>query len=288
MYRIRILLLLSILVVPASGFAYSYWASYLTDDFDVYLQTMGYNPLHPPRSEFHLGSLYDIDQSGNLDIVCPATETMAESYTGPDSQNIDRLKTGSFSVIGDIADRLSANVGDEYTKRVKLGLKDIRLLQIPASKDGEIQDSLISERACLRAVINRLRLGHYICQVQSSFSAVAVYEVDDSLNTSATAKQTNAGATANTDNVKKALTEAIQAKTNMQTKESGDSVLTGNLVFGVKLEPVCISPMNALFVRTWHKTLSGRAMDFIKQDLIEAMFVRDLFGEEKEAALASR
>jgi hypothetical protein len=46
-------------------------------------------------------------------------------------------------------------------------LRDIRLLQISASKDGEIQDALIRDSACLRAVTNRLRLGHYICQVES-------------------------------------------------------------------------------------------------------------------------
>ena len=40
-------LILAVLLLPVGGFAYSYSTSYLTDDFDVYLQTMGYNPLHP-------------------------------------------------------------------------------------------------------------------------------------------------------------------------------------------------------------------------------------------------
>jgi len=247
MRRIRILFLAGLLV-PAAGFAYALSASYLTDDFDVYLQTMGYNPLHPPRNEFRLGSLYDIDEYGNLDPVCSATEIMAEHYTGPDSQDLERVKTGSFSVIGDIAERLNASVGDEYSKKVKLRLRNVRLLQIPASEDGDIQEALIKDRPCRRAVIRRLRLGHYVCQVQSSFSAVAVYEIDDALNTSAATKETGTGIAASTDNVKRALTDAVQANTKLETKESGNSVLTGDLVFGVKLEPVCISPLNAMFV----------------------------------------
>jgi hypothetical protein len=83
MRRIRILFL-SILLISAGGFAYAFWVSYLSDDFDVYLQAMGYNSLHPPRNDFRLGSLYDIDENGNLDSVCPTTEAMADSYTGPD------------------------------------------------------------------------------------------------------------------------------------------------------------------------------------------------------------
>ena len=45
------------------------------------------------------------------------------------------------------------------------------------------------------------------------------------------------------DNVKRTLTEAVRADTQAQATESGNSVLTGDLVFGVKLEPVCISPL---------------------------------------------
>jgi hypothetical protein len=116
MRRIRILFL-SILLISAGGFAYAFWVSYLSDDFDVYLQAMGYNSLHPPRNDFRLGSLYDIDENGNLDSVCPTTEAMADSYTGPDYQDIDRVKTGSFSVIGGVAERLNATFGDEYSKK---------------------------------------------------------------------------------------------------------------------------------------------------------------------------
>jgi hypothetical protein len=284
--RRRILLSLAIPLIPVCGFAYGFWTSYLTDDFDAYLQTMGYNPLHPPRNEFRLGSLYDIDENGNLDLVCPTTEAVADSYTGPDSQNIDKARKGSFSVIGDVADRLDATVGNQYSKHVKLSLRDIRLQQLPASKDREIQDTLMKDRACVRAVTNRLRVGHYICQVQSSFSAVAAYEIDDTLGSSATTKGTNSEAVPRTKVVKQALTEAIQAQTNMQAKESGNSVLTGDLVFGVKLEPVCISPLNAIFIRTWPQSAFDRGIDFVKYDMIERLFVRDLFGKEAEERVA--
>jgi hypothetical protein len=90
------------------------------------------------------------------------------------------------------------------------------------------------------------------------------------------------------DNVKRALTEAVQANTNMQTKEAGNSVLTGDLVFGVKLEPVCISPLNAIFIRSWRGSAVGRGIDFIKYEMIEPLFVKDLFGEEAESAVASQ
>jgi hypothetical protein len=276
------MLILAMLLVPIAGFAYNYLTSYLTDDFDIYLQTMGYNPLHPPRNEFPLGSLYDIDENGNLDLVCPTTAAMADSFTGPDSQNISRARSGSFSVIGEVADRLRESVGEEYSKKIRLSLRDIRLLQIPASKDGDIQDALMHDRACLRAVTNRLRLGHYICQVESSFSATAVYEIHDGLNSSATAKEGGTEVSSDGAKVKHALTDAVQADTKMQTRESGNSVLTGNLVFGVKLEPVCISPLNAIFVRTWPRSAFGRGIGFVKYEMIEPLFVKDLFGEAEQ------
>ena len=190
-------------------------------------------------------------------------------------------------MIGDVADRLNASVGDKYSKRVKLNLRDIRLQQIAASKDGEIQDILMKDKPCLRAVTNRLRLGHYICQVQSSFSAVAVYKIENSLSSTATGKESSAGTNHNKNNVKQALTEAVQANTDMHAKESGDSVLTGDLVFGVKLEPVCISPLNAMFIRSWPQSAFGRGIDFVKYDMIEPLFVKDLFGREAEEKVAS-
>jgi hypothetical protein len=277
-----------ILLLPAGLFAYMLWASYLTDDFDVYLAAMGYNSLHPPLNEFRLGSLYDIDDNGNLDLICVATATMSEESGGPASQNIDSTRTGSFSVLGNVAERLNATFGDEYSKKVRLRLSDIRVAQIPASRDGEIQEALIKEAPCRRAVIRRLRLGHYICQVEASFSANAVYEIDASASTSATAKENPAGGAPSMDNVKRTLTEAVRADTQAQATESGNSVLTGDLVFGVKLEPVCISPLNAIFVRSWHRSVVGRGIDFVKYEMIEPLFVKNLFGDETEAAVASQ
>jgi len=286
--RGKILLLCILLLLPTAIFAHAFLKAYLTDDFDAYLQTMGYIPLHPPRNEFHLGSLYDIDKNGNLDLVCPTTETMADSYAGPDTENFSRARSGSFSVIGDIADRLKASTGHDYSKNVRLSLRDIRLLQIPASKDGEIQDSLMKDKSCLRAVTRRLRVGHYICQVESSFAAIAVYEIDDGLSATATTKETKAEASADSAKIKRALTDAVQATTKMETKESGNNILTGNLVVGVKLEPVCISPLHAIFIRTWPPSAIYRGIDFVKYDVIEPLFVTNLFGEEVEATVASQ
>jgi len=277
-------LLIALLLVPAGGFALSLWSSYFSDDFDVYLEGMGYNSLHPPQNEFSLGSLYDIDENGNLDIVCPTTEAMAKPYTGPEYQNISRATTGSFSAIGDIAERLNAKFGEEYTKHVRLRLQNIRLQKIPATEDGKIQDALIEDKLCSRAVTSRLRLGHYICQVESSFSAVVVYEFVDSLNSSAAMKEPGSGSANNKDKLKSALT----ANSRMDAKEAESSVLTGDLVFGVKLEPVCISPPNAIFVRSWSKSTVGRVIDFVKYELIEPLFVKDLFGKDAEETVASK
>ena len=84
------------------------------------------------------------------------------------------------------------------------------------------------------------------------------------------------------DNVKRTLTEAVRADTDAQATESGNSVLTGDLVFGIKLEPVCISPLNAIFVRSWHRSVVGRGIDFVKYEMIEPLFVKDLFGEAEQ------
>ena len=105
------------------------------------------------------------------------------------------------------------------------------------------------------------------------------------MNTSAAAKQTKARLAPSPDSVKQALTEAVQANANMQTKESGDSVLTGDLVFGVKLEPVRIIPLHAIFVRSWHRSAVGRAIVFVKYEIIEPLFVKDLFGRETKATI---
>ena len=97
--RRKVLLSLAILLVPAGGFAYSYWTSYLTDDFDAYLQKIGYSPLHPPRNEFGLGSLYDIDENGNFDLVCPTTNEIVanyQNYIGPDTQRLIEQKPDRF------------------------------------------------------------------------------------------------------------------------------------------------------------------------------------------------
>lgn len=284
--RRKIIIAVAAVMVPAVTFAYAISRNYLPDDFDGYLQEMGYNPLHPPRSKFTLGSLYDIDNTGNLDLVCPTTETMVQNVVGPDLININRVKTGSFSVIGDIADRINATAGSDYSKRVRLSLRDIQLMQIPASQDGKIQAALVRDEDCVRAVTNRLRLRHYICQVESSFSAVAVYEIKDGVNTSATTGGGSSKGAPSSDNVKRVLTEAVQANTQMQTKNSGDSVMTGNLVFGVKLEPVCISPLHAIFVRTWPQSAFDRSIDYVKYQVIEPLFVKDLFGEQTQTLAA--
>ena len=145
--------------------------------------------------------------------------------------------------------------------------------QLPGDKDGEIQRELMERPDCRTKVDELISVGRYVCQAQSSFVADVRYDIE-------AMDANNLDGKLGTHIAKDVLKKA---STGVQLTDSGSNSLVGSgLVFGTRMEEVCVTPKWAYFIRTWPSNGFDRAINFVKYSLVEP-FVVDRSGAGAEA-----
>ena len=257
-------------VLSAAWYVYGLTEAMYSDDLEVVLEAWGFYPLHPPIGQLRLGSLYMVDKQGHINLICEAEDELVHAIITKD-ETVDRLvertRSGNFSLVSDIAKALTAKLGSKYESKAKMSIARAEVLALPLSKDGDIQTVLMSRPSCRQRVEQLLGIGKYVCQAQSAFVADVHYNVEDG--------QAGSAATAlRSDQIKQALKQTVQLKTGTELHESDANSLDGfGLVFGARLDPVCVTPAWARFTRTPPR---GRfdAVNFLKYAVVEPLLAK--------------
>jgi hypothetical protein len=122
------------------------------DVLDDLLRTMGFNPINPPSILLGLGSIYQVSADGReYRTICQASQQLltGKIVESPSTRTVaEQLQRASYRLRGDLAQKVSAQIGSEQSESVRYSLNDVKLLEIPLSINRGIFSTLVSDPSC--------------------------------------------------------------------------------------------------------------------------------------------
>lgn len=247
------------------------------------LYEMGFVPLKMPSTGVHLGSIYAVETSGDLQPVCEADRTridqIAVPYHGLDTE-ASYLSEGHLSLSLSTRQSPSDQAKSNFKTTVNFKMRDITVREIPLDQDSVIQTELLSNhQGCDITTKRLLQLGRYVCQVQTVIEANAEITINsqkDAANTAQsgsneTTPQSAQNALPNRDEATRAaVRETVETLSGAHLSESTSGLKTDErMAFGVRMDPICVSPRNAVYIRTFPESAIEQFLNYVKYNIIE-------------------
>lgn len=251
------------------------------------LYEMGFVPLKMPSTGVHLGSIYAVETSGDLQPVCEADRTridqIAVPYHGLDTE-ASYLSEGHLSFSFATRQLMSDRAKSNFKTTVNFKMRDITVREIPLDQDSVIQTELLNNnQGCDVTTRRLLRLGKYVCQVQKVIEANAEITIDSQKDAANTAEsgaeeakhQSAENAAPSPDKATKAaVREAVETLSGVHLSESTSGLKTDErMAFGVRMDPICVSPKNAVYIHTFPESTIEKFLNYVKYNLIEPMIM---------------
>jgi hypothetical protein len=251
------------------------------------LYQMGFVPLKMPSTGVHLGSIYAVETYGDLQPVCEADrkriDQIAVPYHGLDT-DASYLSEGHLSLSLSTHHFLSDRVSSNFRTTVNFKMHDITVREIPLDQDSVIQTELLNNNEGCDVTTRRLlRLGKYVCQVQKVIEANAEITIDSekaadnkAQSGADEAKPRSAGNDpASSDNATKtAVREAVETLSGVHLSEGTNGLKSDErMAFGVRMDPICVSPKNAVYIHTFPGSTIEKVLNYVKYNIIEPMIM---------------
>jgi len=252
-------------------------------ELDKTLKGMGFLPVNPPSTLLGIGSLFHVDPGVKFfRTVCRADPAYVDTVV-VDSNGIkmlaDVLERGTYAL--DLKLDLSAlghgsaKAADEFSRKVKFTLSDVKLFELDLRNSRYIFDKMLEDKYCEQAVREVLSASGYVCQGQGILQASAEYSInaEEAINADAEiepAKQMVHNV------IKDAVKDAVQEQQKVTVLEKSGRLQTGSsLHYGIVMNPTCLAPRNAVFARVLPKNAFERAANFVKLRLVESLIRTD-------------
>jgi hypothetical protein len=260
------------------------------------LKEMGFLPVNPPSNLLGIGSLFHVDPKVKFfRTVCRADPTYVETVV-VDSPGIkmlaDVLERGTYAL--DLKLDLSAIVrgnakaADEFSRKVKFTLSDVKLFELDLRNSRYIFDKMLEDKYCEQAVREVLNASGYVCQGQGILQASAEYSINAEEATNADAEIEPAKEILK-EAIKDAVKDAVREQQKVTVVEKSGRLQTGSsLHYGIVMNPTCIAPRNAVFARILPKNAFERATNFVKLRVVEPLIRRDEDDPSRLVAAVSR
>ena len=210
------------------------------DDIDTVIKQAGFDPLVPPNRLRGPGALYEVED-GSYRKVCdvdPALLAGKLKSSPIPEQRRESLEKAGFSLSGKFVNALNARLGGARVTAIEYTLADVSISEIDYGDLFEIEDNLLSQQNCEKAVKRLLQANRKVCPGYAALSATTSYRIHVRSEV-----QSDAG-----DNVPVITTvrQAIQQRANSQLRIQSADELTGeNLFYGIQLSRLCITPKGA-------------------------------------------
>lgn len=210
------------------------------DAIRAVIRDAGFDPVIPPSLLRGPGALYTIDGSSYTKVcdvdqarVAPALQ---RSATLELSDN--RLENVEVAASASLVGRLKAALGADRVAAVHYRLSDVAVSEIPMDVLRNIRNQLLERADCQAVVDELLGQNKKVCQGYAVLSGTTQYrlQIDARLELGA---ETSVPVT-------KLVQEAIAAEAHGNIKVHSTTEYSGaNLYLGIKLSPLCITPITA-------------------------------------------
>ncbi len=241
------------------------------DPFGDTLRQYGFEPIDPPSTLMHVGSLYYVDSEvRGFTAICHADEadlgdSVVSSRSWEMQESLERNGRFTTGVKANVGWLLNGDVDKNYVVKVHSSLTDIVLEEIPLGNNRKIFTKLMEKPECSEVVLQYIRAGGYVCQGQKILQATAEFKLDRDAQS-----KLAAGAKVTADNIKDVVKLAIESQSDQTVVDRAGRLFAGTaLNYGVSMNPTCLAPAATRFQRVLPHTALGRVANFVLFNIIE-------------------
>jgi hypothetical protein len=210
------------------------------DDIDTVIKQAGFDPLVPPNRLRGPGALYEVED-GSYRKVCDVDPALlaGKLRSSPiPEQRRESLEKAGFSLGGKFVDALNARLGGARVTAIEFTLADVSISEIDYDDLFAIEDNLLSQQNCEKAVTRLLQANRKVCPGYSALSATTSYRIHVRSALQSEAKDRVP--------VINTVQQAIQERADTQLHIQSANELAGeNLFYGIQLSRLCITPEDA-------------------------------------------
>jgi len=210
------------------------------NDIETAIKEAGFDPLVPPNRLRGPGALYEVED-GFYRKVCDVDPTVLngklKSSPAPDRHR-ESLEKAGFALDAKFVETLNAKLTGARLTSIEYTLADVTISEIDYSDLFEIEDNLLNQKNCDKAVQRLLKANQKVCPGYAALSATTSYKVH-------VQSKVQSGAEDKVP-VINAVQKAIEERANGQLRVQSEDELTGeNLFYGIQLSHYCITPDDA-------------------------------------------
>ena len=237
------------------------------------LRQYGFVPIAPPSNLMELGSLYYVDAAvREFSAIChPRKEDLKDlivvSRGGELQEDLERNARFSTDITVDFLAEISGDGGGNYVHRVHWTLTNVELFELPLGDARLIFAKLMERPECNEEALRHVRAGGYVCQGQKILSGTAEFKLDHE-----TQRQLVTKGKVSADRINGLVKGAVEARGEHTVVERRGRLFAGEeLKYGVKMNPLCVAPVDGRFARELPRSLFGRVKNFVLFQIVEPM-----------------
>jgi hypothetical protein len=256
--QLRLALGCAAFVVLAAPVAVALVANGGPNAMDRAIQMMGFSPVRPPNTLVGPGSLYNVDLAGNVLLtVCQVDPVIIGTVlrTSP-VPTVDgkSLEDTHYGVDSSVIDKINSELTSKRITSVQYGFHQAKVLEASEAELRGIAQRMVGNENCQAEIDKHLNARELVCQGVAVLLASADYTVqaDSSLSGKSKLNAADLGVVGKVLNETHVDTTATVMKKDsfVATSGSADSsayqLQSGDgLYYGIKLEPICLTPKNA-------------------------------------------
>jgi hypothetical protein len=206
------------------------------DEIETAIRGAGFDPLVPPNRLRGPGALYEVGD-GFYRKVCDVDPALLEgklkSSPIPDHHR-ERLEKVSFSLKGSMLDAVNAGLHGARLTSIEYRLAEVTMSEIDYRDLFDIEDNLLSQKNCEKAVKRLLQANRKVCPGYAALSATTSYKVHVHTEVRSEAEDRAP--------ILHAVQHALQQRVDGQIQvQSGDELTGEHLFYGIQLSHLCIT-----------------------------------------------
>lgn len=196
------------------------------------IRSLRFHPLTPPSTLRAPGTIYVIDDDGEVEsVLCWADakdlkDVMHESPT--ETLDTQSLRKATLNSSAKITESLKEQVKGDVVESVSFTLANVSVLEVSIESLRSLSATLQDKPGCGDSVVSYIHAGKHLCQGQQVLRATAKYTITNKREV--------------TGEIAAQLNDAIRATIDPKASFDGKTVTAGEgLFYGMRLAPLCMA-----------------------------------------------
>ena len=224
---------LAIAAIPSALVAFVWFRNPDPEQLDAAIRRLGFYPIKPPNLLRAPGTIYHVTSDGRFtSALCEVGPDRLKDFVeeSPTEATIsEELRKVTVSIDARLPEMAQSKSDASLLQAVNYQLDDVKVLEVSIEELADIATELQKRPGCQSAILQYLKAGEYVCQVQQVLLASANYKVSTE-------------AIANGSGSLDRILQVINTSIDPNARITGSTKVTGTgLYYGMKIAPRCMS-----------------------------------------------